>query len=322
MTTREVQPDDEPLIEAVASRYPFKPYRDYRVWSRPRQHAMLLADIARSRAVDGQFMRVAGDGDDAVIGLCRPLAWDSTFFGVPMARIDWLLRGPAAPRQLLTPVIDALLDECRARGILHLTAKLDIADMEAIAALEAAGFRTMDVLATYFTHPRREAPPEVRAVGQVRPYEPRDEAEVLAITAEAFAGFRGRFQLDPWLPRDRGDALYLEWARQCCHGRMADRMMVADDGQGGLVGWASTRRVEPASSAGGTTLWAGSLGACRREHPGAYAGLIRELAAANFAAGEVTETQTQLHNVPTVRVYVAVGAHYVRSECTLHAWLG
>ncbi|MCC6988144.1 MAG: hypothetical protein IT181_04060 [Acidobacteria bacterium] len=321
MTVREFQPDDEPLLDQLAGLYPFKPYRDYRVWPRTRQHAMLMADIARSRAVDGHFMRVAGAGAGAVIGSCRPLTWDSTFFGVPMARIDWL-RGPAAPGPLLTHVLDSVLAECRSRGIRHLTAKADVADMEAIAALEAAGFRTMDVLATYFTHPRRQAPPPVRDVGQVRPFEPRDEAEVLAITAEAFAGFRGRFQLDPWLPRDRSDALYLEWARQCCGGRMADRMVVADNGKGGLAGWASTRRVEPASSAGGVTLWAGSLGACRREHPGAYAGLIRELAAVNHAAGEVTETQTQLHNVVTVRVYVAVGAQYVRSDCTLHAWLG
>jgi hypothetical protein len=103
---------------------------------------------------------------------------------------------------------------------------------------------------------------------------------------------------------------------------MADRVVVADNGHGGLHGWASTKRVEPASTAGGITLWAGSLGACRRDKPGAYGGLIRSLAAVNHAAGEVTETQTQNHNVATVRVYDAVGARYVRADYTFHAWLG
>ena len=103
---------------------------------------------------------------------------------------------------------------------------------------------------------------------------------------------------------------------------MADRLVVADDGQGGIYGWASTRRVEPASTIGGIGLWAGSLGACRRDRPGAYAGLIRALALENYQKGEVTETQTQNHNVPTVRVYNAVGAQYVRADYTFHAWLG
>ena len=42
----------------------------------------------------------------------------------------------------------------------------------------------------------------------------------------------------------------------------------------------------------------------------------------NFAAGEVTETQTQNHNIATVRIYDAVGARYVRGDYTFHAWLG
>ena len=180
----------------------------------------------------------------------------------------------------------------------------------------------MDALVTYFTHPHRDAPTLVREVGRVRPLEPDDVDELLAITEAAYGGFRGRFHLDPHLPPDRARAFYLEWARQCCAGRMADRVVVADNGHGGIHGWASTRRVEPASTVGGMKLWAGSLGACRHDKSGAYAGLIRSLAAANHAAGEVTETQTQNHNVATVRVYEAVGARYVRADYTFHAWLG
>jgi hypothetical protein len=41
----------------------------------------------------------------------------------------------------------------------------------------------------------------------------------------------------------------------------------------------------------------------------------------NYQAGEVTETQTQNHNIATIRVYDAVGARYVRADYTFHAWL-
>jgi hypothetical protein len=102
---------------------------------------------------------------------------------------------------------------------------------------------------------------------------------------------------------------------------MADRIVVADDGAGRVHGWASVRKVEPVSSVSGITVYAGSLGACRRDRPGAYAGLIRRLALENYEAGAVTETQTQNHNVATVQIYEAVGAQYVRGDYTFHKHL-
>jgi hypothetical protein len=322
VAARDLRADDAPLLERLAALYPFKPYRDYRVWSRARQRAIMDAEIARAKAAPGHVGLVSGDGDAVVVTLCRPLGWDTEFFGVPMARLDWILRGAAAPVPAIAAAVQDSLERLRATGVRHVTARLDVADMDAVAALESAGFRLMDALVTYFTHPRGPAPTVVREVGQVRRLTADDIDEVLTITEDAYKGFRGRFHLDPHLPQERSRAFYIEWARQCCLGRMADRVVVADNGKGGIHGWASTRRVEPASSAGGPVLWAGSLGACRRDKPGAYAGLIRSLAAVNHAAGEVTETQTQNHNISTVRIYDAVGARYVRSDYTFHAWLG
>lgn len=322
MDARSLVAGDEALVGRLIDLYPFKPYRHYRVWSRARQQAMLRADVDRVRGVGGHVACVAGGGDEAVLALGRPLDWDSSFFGVPMARLDFLLRGPEASPESMALAVTTALERFRAQGIRHVAIRVDVADMQAVAAIEPVGFRLMDALVTYFTHPHKEPPTLVREVGHVRPLAPGDVDAVLDITREAYQGFRGRFHLDPHLPSDRSDELYLEWARQCCVGRMADRVVVADDGQGSIHGWASTRRVEPASTAGGVGLWAGSLGACRRNRPGAYAGLIRALAMENYQRGDVTETQTQNHNIATVRVYSAVGAQYVRADYTFHAWLG
>jgi hypothetical protein len=322
VTVRPLRADDDRLIDRLIHLYEFKPYRDYRVWSKALQRAILRKEVDRVLSNHDHLAVVAGDGDDAVIGVCRPLPWDTGFFGVPMGRVELLLRGPACAPGTLSAAVDALLRQARSQTIRHLAARVDIADMQAVAVLEDAGFRLMDGLVTYFTHPRRERPAAVREVGRVRPLTAADIDSVLAITREAYQGFRGRFHLDPHLPAARSDEFYLEWARQCCAGRMADRVVVADDGAGGIHGWASTRRIEPASTVGGVTLWGGSLGACRRDRPGAYAGLIRTLAMENFEAGEVTETQTQNHNIATVRIYNAVGARYVRGDYTFHAWLG
>jgi hypothetical protein len=322
VTVRPLRADDDRLIDRLIHLYQFKPYRDYRVWSRAIQRRILKAEVDRALSADDRVAMVAGEGEAAVLGVCRPMAWDTAFFGMPMGRVDVLLRGPECGQATVSIAVTSLLESARAQGIKHLTAKVDIADMQAVAVLENTGFRLMDSLVTYYTHPRRQPPTPVREVGRVRPMTSADTDAILAITSEAYRGFRGRFHLDPHLPAARSDEFYMEWARQCCAGRMADRVVVADDGAGGIHGWASTRRVEPASTVSGVTLWAGSLGACRRDRPGAYAGLIRSLAMENFAAGEVTETQTQNHNIATVRIYDAVGARYVRGDYTFHAWLG
>jgi hypothetical protein len=322
VTVRDLRDDDGSLVERLIAHYPFKPYRHYRVWSRVKQDAIMAAEVTRARSTPGAWGIVVGEGDAAAVALVRPLEWDSRFFGLPMARLDWILRGPRAEDGTIAAAVRGVVGRLAAEGVRHVTARVDVGDMAAVSALEAAGFRLMDALVTYFTHPRREPPTVVRELGRIRPFEPGDAEEVLEITAEAYADFRGRFHLDPHLPKGRAQAMYLEWARQCCAGRMADRVAVAENGRGGLLGWASTRRVEPASSVGGITLWNGTLGACRRDSPGAYAGLIRSLAATNHAAGEVTETQTQNHNVATVRILDAVGAKYVRGDYTFHAWLG
>ncbi|HEX2139456.1 MAG TPA: hypothetical protein VHG33_07075, partial [Woeseiaceae bacterium] len=75
------------------------------------------------------------------------------------------------------------------------------------------------------------------------------------------------------------------------------------------------------STVSGVPVFGGGLGACRIDTPGAYAGLIRAGTVWAHARDGVAECQTQNYNFPTIRIYEAVGAHYVRGEYTLHAWL-
>jgi GNAT superfamily N-acetyltransferase len=314
-------PDEAPLAVSIAARYPYKPYRHHRVWSRARQLAIQQADVERTLAGDGGFAVVTASDKAEGVVTGRPLTWDSEFFGVPMGRLDGVFSDEALPNATLADAIRVALAHLQGQGVRHVTAKVDAADVRAVGLLEDAGFRLVDALVTYYTHPHRDVPPVVREIGEVRWYAPSDEAQVLALTADAYRGFRGRFHLDPHLPTDRADAFYVEWARQCCAGRMADRMVVADDGQGHIYGWASSRLLEPLSSVGGTRLWVGSLGACRRDSPGAYAGLLRRLAIDHYDRGDASETQTQNHNIATVRLYETVGFRYIRTEYTMHAWM-
>ena len=305
----------EPLVDA----YPFKSYRHYRVLSRKQQHAVMLAEVEQTLAHAGGVVLEARDGDRVAVAVARVLDWDSEFFGVPMGRIEYLL---ASEPDMLSPIVHSTLDALAARGVTHVSARVDVADIRGIAALESAGFRLMDALVTYTTRPRKEPPRDVRQVGTIRESRDGDAAELLAIAEVAYRGFRGRFHFDPHLDDARCDAFYLEWARQCMSGAMADIVLVSEGSDGRLVGFLAWRRRQPVSNVGGVPVFGGGLGACRPDVPGGYASLIRAGTIWAHDHGGVAECQTQNYNFPTVRIYEAVGAHYVRADYTLHCWIG
>jgi hypothetical protein len=322
VTVRDLTAADAALLARLIEQYPFKPFRHHRFLSRERQIAVMQAEVDRALGIDGRIALVAGEPGAEVVVTGRPLSWDSEFFGIPMGRVDYVLRSAGAGNSVIESALRAALGRFRSAGVRHLALKADVSDHELAFAAEEAGFRLMDAIVTYIAHPRRPPPRPVRPVGNVRPFEPADTESLLEITRAAYRGYRGRFQLDPHLPQEKSDAFYLEWARQCCAGVMADRVYVAEDARGRLMGWASVKRAEPVSSVGGGVISVGSLGACRADAPGAYASLICAAAAENHAAGALTEAMTQNSNYAMVRVLEAVGAQYARAEYTFHAWLG
>ncbi len=315
MTVRPLGPGDRAVVEPLVEAYPFKSYRNYRVLPRKAQTAVMMAEVdATLSHRDGIVLQVTS-GTEHAVAIGRTLAWDSAFFGLPMARLDYVL---ASGRAYVQPAIAALLEAMRARGVRHVSARVDVADIELTTLLEAHGFRLMDSLVTYTTRPRREPPNPVREVGTIRDFRPEDAEELIRIAAEAYRGFRGRFHLDPHIADERADAFYVEWARQSVAMTMADTVLVSEGAAGQLLGFLAYRRREPVSSAGGVAVFGGGLGACRLDTPGAYAGLIRAGTVWAHERDGVAECQTQNYNFPTIRIYEAVGAHYVRGEYSLH----
>ena len=109
---------------------------------------------------------------------------------------------------------------------------------------------------------------------------------------------------------------------KACDGEWADVVLVTENGEGVVHGWASYKQIEPVSTVGETPIRGGGLGACRRDKPGPYAGLLRAATERIHAGGGVTEMQTQLFNFATIRLYESIHTQFVRADYTLHAWLG
>ena len=322
MNIRQLGTEDASLVEALIPGFPFKPYRYYRVYSRRAQIEIMKAEIQPALAAAPSLTLHASNGDASAVVVARALPWDSSFFRVNMARFDYIMTSPDAPEAVVEAALDAALRACDEAAIPHLTARVDVEDIPTVDLLQRRGFRLMDALVTYRMRPKKEHPLDVREVGVIRDFEPRDADEVLDITQESFRGYVGRFQHDPHVPADRAAAFYLEWAQQCIAGKMADKRLVAVNTAGTVIGYLFFRRREPASTVGRVPILGGGIGACRRDAPGAYASLIREATLWSHDQGGIGEYQTQNYNFPVIRVYEAAGAHYVRAEYTLHAWRG
>jgi hypothetical protein len=318
MSVRQLTASDLADIERSAQGYLFKSYRNYRVLSRKAQTAVLLAEINATLTHQDGVVLADESADGLAIVVARTLAWDTELFGLAMGRIEYVFAatGKAAARG-----IAAAQHIMRERGVRHLSARVDVEDIGTVMAFEAQGFRLMDAIVTYTTRPRKEPPNPVREVGIIRDFAPADGPELVRIAEEAYRGYRGRFHFDPHLPDDRCDALYVEWARQCVAMRMADTILVSEGADGQLLGFLAFRKREPVSSVGGVSVYGGGLGACRTDTPGAYAGLIRAGTVWAHERNGVAECQTQNFNFSTIRIYEAVGAHYVRGDYTLHHWL-
>lgn len=306
-------------LRALVEAYELKPQRQYRTFTRRQQTDILAAEIERALAAEPFGRWLARDGEEAAV-VGRALPWDSEFFGVAMGRIDYVLATAGAAADLVRTALAASLDAARSRGLKHLAARVDVADLRTVGILESLGFRLMDTLVTYLMRPRKDANFDMRKVGSVRDVRPEDEATLVEITADAFRGYQSRFHLDPHLSNARADEFYLEWARQSVRKRMADEVLVAEDPSGGAIGYLAYRIRRPAGSAS-LPVFGSGIGACRPDALGAYTGLLLAATIRARDLGAIGECQTHNYNFPVIRVYEAAGLHYVRAEYTLHAWL-
>lgn len=297
--------------------HPFNPYRNYRAFTRRAQTEVLLAEADEALSGPETFAFLAGGNQRISAAIARRLDWDSKFFGVPMARTDHLVGDPNGRREAL----GALLASLRAVGIRHVAARADVADLAGIAQLQDYKFRLMGGLSTYVARPRADIPKSLRSLGKIRAMRDGDAPQLVAVATEGFRRFHSRFHADARFPRDRADALYVEWTRRCAAREMADVVLVAEGEKGRLLGFLAFRRVEPVSTVCGLPVFGAGLGVCRPGSAGAYVGLMRTGILWAHENGGLAEVQTPSDNFAAIAVFEAVGLRLRRAEYVFHLWL-
>lgn len=154
---------------------------------------------------DGDVVAALRDGE--LVGVCvfRLPEWDRDLFGHVVGRVDVLWAAdPAVSSELVAWADNAAVTS----GARFVGARVPADDLVAAHALEAAGFRFMEVL----RHPwYRLADWSDGSPGCSRPALPCDVDAMATIAGSAFAA--DRFHRDACIPVATADALYEKWTR-------------------------------------------------------------------------------------------------------------
>lgn len=231
--------------------------------------------------------------------------WLADLFGCPVYRVE------AATDESLAALDVALGRQARA----FVYAKCATTDIAAAARLSGHGFYIVDTNVTLDATPaevRRAAAARRNSNVSVRTLSAADADEVLRIAGSCFR--YTRFHLDPAIPRDVADAVKREWIRSYVERRRGDRLFVALR-EGKPVGFLAAMLTADRSPAAIIDLVGVDTPA---QQTGVGVALVDAFAAAFEGGCERLAVGTQAANVPSLRLYAALGFSVCRTAYVLH----
>lgn len=255
---------------------------------------------------------------------CRPLPWDTDFFGFTVARVE-------AAR--LTPESAAQIDAwCDAHAVRCLYFLADPDDPMTVQAAEGAGYHFVDVrltleisdLRTYSTS-TSSAP----VSAAIRPFADSDVEALAAIARVSYTD--SRYYFDLHFDRQKCDALYETWVRVDCAEAVRDpahhTVFVAElDGQpAGFVTCHIQVSADDQHEGNVTRVRSGVIGLVGMVESARGQGFAQIMIneALNWFAGQgckVVTVVTQARNVGAQRVYQRCGFVTRRVQWSYHKW--
>jgi dTDP-4-amino-4,6-dideoxy-D-galactose acyltransferase len=235
--------------------------------------------------------------------ICTFLSWDSTFFGLRVARL--------APTRLSRESLLEAMDWCRENRIDCLYFLADSAHAETIHLAEGAGFQFVDIRVT-LTRPAGE----VNAVDRdqrIRLFQDSDLESLKAIARVSHND--SRFFFDGRFDKERCAALFETWIERSCGG-WAQAVFVAEV-DGVASGYCTCHIEVPTGTIGLVSLAPQAQGRSLGLH-------LIAAAASYFGRQGVTQLKvvTQGRNIRAQRLYQKCG--FVTDSVMLwyHKWLG
>lgn len=316
---------DQHQINLLLENVVFKDYIHYHNFNRKQALKYLRGTVQTIMSAAKSWLCYARGKGSQPIGLVivEPLFWESSFFGLQMARINLLLcRHPTAEYYpIAAALLNTALEGAREAGLEHLSVRIDVDNLCLMHALEDTGFRLMDTLCTYIFEQGQELPTCKDKRYMTRNYRPDDYQAVLDVATTAFKGYPNRFSVDPHLNDEQAGKFYLEWTKKFCRGKQMEQLIVAEkkDRVIGFLGWQSNQDLYRLT---GKRVVGRGLGACYPLRFNGYYDLLHEATRRALQTADSCEYDTQSFNMATMNLYQQLGFRFVRAKYTLHCWLG
>lgn len=163
-----------------------------------------------------------GDGVLQAIASSQHSAFDSELFAAPVYRIP---HAAAEDRVGYQQVHRLTLEVLERDGAAQVVRRIDAANFDELWALQALGYRIVDIGVTFRLVPTPERLPQLKQGLEVGPASDADIAALLDTAASIFR--TSHFYVDPFYPEERANELHRRWLSNCHHAGLADVVLVS-----------------------------------------------------------------------------------------------
>jgi L-amino acid N-acyltransferase YncA len=240
-------------------------------------------------------------------------ALDTARFGFKVAKINKFSE--------LNDTPENVLEELKKLNVKLVISRVSTTNMATINTMEDLGFRLKDVQNTYNFDLNKDKLPKVKQETCIyRDFKDGDIESISKIASNSFQKY-GHYFNNENTKRAGTSAIYEDWARRSCADRnLADHIVVAEY-EGTVAGFLSLK----IQTTNQERYAAGVMGAVGKDHRkfGVFQGInIASLHWAKMVPLARVEHNVLATNFQVNRTYNSLGFHIIRSEVTLHCWLG
>jgi len=320
--------DGDRRAQALAALFPAEPYLDYANFPPIARGGGTVALHARWWRGASEVL-VARDGAGHPLAALRfaPRDFESSFFGIPMAKIDAPLAVADEARRVpaLRALYAALLASLGADGFQHAAAAGSTHDRVASWVLQELGGFHVGTRISWLAPltgvgPEPVLPPGLRLEILDRaaiPTLPRRAWQRLhEWTRDAFD--RGPFVFDLTVPSQRAAELYQAWTEKALTGEWADVLLLIRDARDEVVAFNAMLLLPELSDAAGAGVLGRGIGATLPDHRGLFTALQHASAYHRPLGAGWLENETQSATLATINVFGRLGHRCFRSTNTLH----
>jgi GNAT superfamily N-acetyltransferase len=269
---------------------------------------------------NAHLLSLVGSGGIDAVAAVGESKWDSEHFEFPVHKLYGFATAPrishrdVAAKALLA---DGILPRIASAELVM--ARVSLGAVPELNALEAAGFRTMDVQVTWMR--QRSRGQSAVHDASMRTATRNDVQAMSVIARDTMRDAPTHFHLDPRFAADRVDAMYASWAANSVSGQAADYVVVADVG-GEIAGFTTAKLAGGQNSSPplyGVIPLVGVSGAFRGR------GVGRRLVSTALAwlddHGAIAScVGTQANNFRAAALYASLGLRPVGAAVSMHRW--